>query len=77
MSNLPSIKVKLIKLNKFPELPKNNIKDLSWDQKYPYRICFGVINRNVSEDSPNIEPGPACITIEYPLEFNFEDFHRN
>ena len=76
MSSLPGIKFKLIKFNQLAELPKN-IKKLSWDQKYLYRICFGMINRNVSEDPPNIEPGPDRIAIEYPLEFNFDDFYRN
>ena len=62
VSSLPVIKFKPIKFNQFPELPENIIKDLSWDQKYLYRICLGVINGEVSEGLANIEPGPACVS---------------
>ena len=38
------------------------MEDLSWDQKYLYRICLAIITGRVEDDLAAIEPGPPCVS---------------
>jgi hypothetical protein len=46
----------------FPALSEDIVDDLSWDQKYLYRICMALIAGVVEDDLAAIEPGPPCVS---------------
>ncbi|QQP38148.1 Uncharacterized protein FKW44_018646 [Caligus rogercresseyi] len=62
VSELPMVEFEAIKFNNFPVLIEEIIRDLSWDQKYLYRICIGIINGTIDKDLAAIEPGPPCVS---------------
>ena len=60
VSSLPITKFKSIPFDQFPDIPDEVVKDLSWDQKYLYRIIQSIICGEVPDDLAAIEPGPPC-----------------
>ena len=62
VSTLPVVAFQQIPSPDFPSLPDVVVDDLSWDQKYLYRICLAVITGSVEDDLAAIEPGPACVS---------------
>ena len=60
VSSLPIISFQPIPFEEFPDLPDEVVKDLSWDQKYLYRIIQAIMCGVVPEDLAAIEPGPPC-----------------
>ena len=62
VSSLPVVSFQTIPSPDFPSLPDVVVDDLSWDQKYLYRICLAVITGSVEDDLAAIEPGPACVS---------------
>ena len=62
VSSLPIVAFQPIKFDDFPVLPDEVVQDLSWDQKYLYRICMALIRGTVEDDLAAIEPGPPCVS---------------
>ena len=60
LASLPVVKFNAIHVNNFPKLASDILQDLSWDQKYLYRICTAIIAGKVSADLAALEPGPPC-----------------
>ena len=62
LAELPVVAFQAINFTDFPVLNEEVEKDLSWDQKYLYRICNGVIAGAVDDDWASIEPGPPYVS---------------
>ena len=62
LSELPVVAFQPVSFPDFPVFNDEVEKDLSWDQKYLYRICKGVITGVVEDDLAAIEPGPPCVS---------------
>ena len=62
VSNLVVVDFQPIQFSEFPSLPDDIVADLSWDQKYLYRICMALIHGTVDDDLAAIEPGPPCVS---------------
>ena len=62
LSQLPIIVFQPLPSDDFPELSDDVVADLSWDQKYLYRICMAIIAGVVSDELAAIEPGPPCVS---------------
>ena len=62
VSNLAVVDFQPIRFSEFPSLPNEIVADLSWDQKYLYRICMALISGTVDDDLAAIEPGPPCVS---------------
>lgn len=57
LSELPVVAFQPVSLTDSPVQNEEMEKGLSWDQKYLYRICRGVITGGVDDDLGAIEPG--------------------
>ena len=62
VSSLPVVAFQPISSPDFPTLSSELVEDLSWDQKYLYRICLAVITGRLEDDLAAIEPGPPCVS---------------
>ena len=62
LSGTPVVTFQPVPFPDFPGLPDEVVDDLSWDQKYLYRISMGVITGVVTDDLAAIEPGPPCVS---------------
>lgn len=62
VASLPVVAFQAVQSADFPDLPEAIIADLSWDQKYLYRICMALIAGVVEDDLAAIEPGPPCVS---------------
>ena len=62
LSELPVIAFQPVPATDFPQLPDDVVADLSWDQKYLYRICQAIMAGVVSDELAALEPGPPCVS---------------